>query len=192
MSRWARSGAAVAITLSALAAGAGLPGLAAGAASPTATDLKGKVRELRFETRDLRFEIVSIDGSVSDVRTTTKVEVTLAADVLFAFDKADLAPVSQATLSELAPQIGTQAKGTVKIDGYTDAKGQAAYNQDLSERRAQAVQKELEGKLAGKTVTFAATGHGATDFIAPNAKPDGSDDPDGRAKNRRVTITYNR
>jgi len=52
------------------------------------------------------------------------------------------------------------------------------------------VQTEIEGKLGGKPVAFAATGHGARDFVAPNAKPDGSDDPDGRARNRRVTITY--
>jgi outer membrane protein OmpA-like peptidoglycan-associated protein len=35
-----------------------------------------------------------------------------------------------------------------------------------------------------------ATGHGSRQPVAPNAAPDGSDDPDGRALNRRVTVTY--
>jgi OOP family OmpA-OmpF porin len=166
----------------------GATGSPVGAAAPSG--YKIDIRDLKGETRDYTFRVESMDGRSSDVRTPTQVTVTLSADVLFAFDKAELTPAAEAALGDLAPKIAREAKGTVKIDGYTDAKGEVAYNQDLSERRATAVETAIEARLGGTPVTFVATGHGARDFVAPNAKPDGSDDPDGRAKNRRVTITY--
>jgi outer membrane protein OmpA-like peptidoglycan-associated protein len=75
----------------------------------------------------------------------------------------------------------------VRIEGYTDGKGSDSYNQKLSLRRAESVKKWLETHgLAG--IRFSAAGFGAKNPVAPNTKPDGSDDPEGRQKNRRVEI----
>jgi OOP family OmpA-OmpF porin len=186
MSRWARSGAVV-VALAAVAGAATVAGDPAGAQG---TDLGSEVRDLTMEVRGLRFEVVSLDNSVTDVVTPEQEQVTLAADVFFAFDKDSLTIPAAAALSDLAPRIAQRAKGTVTIDGYTDAQGAAAYNVDLSKRRAMAVQAELERRLSGRTLAFVSVGHGATDYIAPNTNPDGSDNPTGRARNRRVTITY--
>ncbi len=77
----------------------------------------------------------------------------------------------------------------MRIDGYTDAKGSDAYNQGLSERRAEAVRRWFVANEGLQEVKFAAKGFGAKNPVAPNTKPDGSDDPNGRQKNRRVEIT---
>jgi outer membrane protein OmpA-like peptidoglycan-associated protein len=116
------------------------------------------------------------------------VRIDLAADVLFDFDKADLLPKAQQTLSQAAGIIREKAKGKVRIDGYTDAKGADAYNQRLSERRAAAVETWFKTKGNLKDVSFVTQGFGAKNPVAPNTKPDGSDDPAGRQRNRRVEI----
>lgn len=134
--------------------------------------------------------VESISGDVRTEETPKQVQVTLAADVLFAFDRADLPPETAARIAEVANEIEHRAKGPVAIVGHTDAKGSAAYNADLSLRRATAVRDALAAKAPGHRFTVA--GKGATEPVAPNQKGDGSDDPAGRARNRRVTITYAR
>jgi len=73
----------------------------------------------------------------------------------------------------------------VKIDGHTDSKGTEAYNQVLSENRAKAA-KDYLVKLGVKKDRIITAGFGELKPIAPNENPDGSDNPEGRAKNRRV------
>jgi outer membrane protein OmpA-like peptidoglycan-associated protein len=63
-----------------------------------------------------------------------------------------------------------------------------AHNQTLSEQRATAVQAALEPALGRSDLTTDVSGRGSADPVAPNSI-DGSDNPDGRAANRRVTIT---
>ena len=152
---------------------------------------QGHVNDLVFHVADLVYRVDDMGGKIESLQvkeTSTEVRIDLSADVLFAFDKADLLPKAQQTLSQAAAIIRDKAKGTVRIDGYTDAKGSDAYNQSLSERRAAAVESwfKVTGHL--KDVSFVAKGFGATNPVAPNTKPDGSDDPEGRQKNRRVAI----
>jgi len=152
----------------------------------------GNILSLQFLTRDLDFKVIDTGGKVQNLEvreTPTEIRIELAADVLFAFDQATLLPKAQAALQQAAAVIRDKAKGTVRIDGYTDAKGSAAYNRKLSERRANAVRDWLVRREGLKRVKFATQGFGASKPVAPNTKPDGSDDPEGRQKNRRVEIT---
>jgi outer membrane protein OmpA-like peptidoglycan-associated protein len=80
----------------------------------------------------------------------------------------------------------------VTIEGHTDDKGPVDYNQRLSERRAAAVQRWLAGNGGLKGVAMKTRGWGATKPVAPNTRPDGSDDPAGRQRNRRVEIVIAR
>jgi outer membrane protein OmpA-like peptidoglycan-associated protein len=186
MSRSRNAAAVVATALTAVL-------LTATAAGAQSAGMKTDIRDLKFERpRGLVFKVESIDGSFSDVQTDTEVKLTLAADVFFAFDKAELAPAAESVLADAAKRISAEAKGTVKIDGYTDSLGAAVYNRDLSQRRAEAVKAFLDKRKGVAAVTFVATGHGATDFVAENKKSDGSDNPEGRARNRRVAIAFNR
>ena len=74
------------------------------------------------------------------------------------------------------------------IEGHTDGKGTHPYNMKLSENRAESVKTWLvqNSSVAGSRITT--QGWGETKPVAPNKKPDGSDDPEGRQKNRRVEI----
>ncbi len=160
--------------------------------SAPAANLASSIRDLQFSTRDLDFKVEDTGGKVQDLEvkeTPTEIHIELAADVLFDFDKATLLPKAQAALKQAATVIRDKAKGTVRIDGYTDAKGSAAYNQKLSVKRANAVRDWFvrQGGLTG--VRFATQGYGARNPVAPNTHPDGSDNPEGRQKNRRVEIT---
>jgi outer membrane protein OmpA-like peptidoglycan-associated protein len=120
--------------------------------------------------------------------TGAEIRIELAADVLFDFDKADIKPAAQEALKQAAGLIRDKAKGAVRIEGHTDSKGSDAYNQKLSERRAAAVKTWLAEREGLQGVQFVAQGFGAKRPKVPNTKPDGSDDPEGRQKNRRVEI----
>jgi outer membrane protein OmpA-like peptidoglycan-associated protein len=113
--------------------------------------------------------------------------LTVGDDTLFEFDKATLAADAPETLAALGPLIRQAGAHPVTIVGHTDAIGSNAYNQKLSEARARAVRDWLAGHgfLAAGTPVV---GRGKTQPIAPNAKPDGTDDPEGRRKNRRVEV----
>ena len=128
------------------------------------------------------------DGTESVVRKGDQLEVTLATDVLFEFNSATLAPSATASLAALAPRIASSAAhGVVSIVGHTDSVGADAFNQSLSEARAQAVQAVLAA--ARPDLQFQVSGRGASEPVAPNQIA-GHDNPEGRARNRRVTITF--
>lgn len=151
---------------------------------------KFKVIDIVFKGLDLVFKVESFGGQVADLQvkeTETEVRVELAADVLFEFDKATLLPKAEETLTKARDFIRERAAGAVRIEGHTDAKGDDAYNQRLSERRAQSVRQWFVRNGLGN-LRFSSRGLGETQPVAPNAKPDGSDDPEGRQKNRRVEI----
>lgn len=176
------------MTLRKLASGAVLLAGLAGA--------RAGVQELqKFKIIDLVFRVESVGGQVEDLKvkeTETEVRIDLAADVLFDFDKADIKAVAADTLKQVAKVIREKARGSVRIEGYTDAKGSDAYNQGLSERRAASVKKWLVEKDGLKDIRFLTSGYGAKSPVAPNTKPDGSDDPEGRQKNRRVVIVVSK
>ena len=75
----------------------------------------------------------------------------------------------------------------VEISGHTDSKGDDAYNQKLSEERAQAVVTHLitNGISADRMI---AKGYGKTMPAAANKKVNGKDNPEGRQLNRRVEL----
>jgi len=157
----------------------------AGAQPATAVDMQHTIR-------DLVFTVIDLGGKVQDLQikqTETEMRIELAADVLFDFDKDTLKPVAQETLQKAATVIREQTKGKIRIDGHTDAKGDDNYNRKLSQRRAAAVKNWLaqKGNLGSRPMST--HGFGEQKPVAPNSKPDGSDDPEGRQKNRRVEIT---
>jgi outer membrane protein OmpA-like peptidoglycan-associated protein len=152
--------------------------------SQTADPAKNKILDLVFHVEDL-------GGKVQDLQvkeTGEEIRIDLAADVLFDFDKADLRPAAQQTLHQAADIIRQKSKGTVRIEGHTDSKGNDAYNQKLSERRAASVKTWFTDREGLRNVQFSTQGFGAKKPVASNTQPDGSDDPEGRQKNRRVEI----
>jgi outer membrane protein OmpA-like peptidoglycan-associated protein len=152
----------------------------------------GRTLDLTFATQDLKFVVEDVAGKETTLQvkeTPTETRIALSADVLFDFDKADILPKAQGALHQVATVIREKRTGRpVRIEGYTDSKGSDPYNQRLSGRRADAVKGWLLQKEGLNDVKFLTQGFGATRPVAPNTKPDGSDDPEGRQKNRRVEI----
>ena len=165
------------------------------AALPNAT--RRPIVETRREIVPRTREIVGISRGVESLLTELnaqvrgrEVRIALSADVLFDFDKATLGPEAAPALQKVADVLKQYPKGNARVEGHTDAKGDAAYNQKLSERRAETVRKWLMDH--GVTMKLAAKGWGKTKPVAPNTRPDGKDDPEGRKKNRRVEIAFER
>ena len=149
----------------------------------------------KIQILDLIFKVENLAGKVQDLQvkeTDLEIRIELAADVLFDFDKADIRPDAQNALKQAADIVRDKAKGTVRVEGHTDGKGSESYNQKLSDRRANSVKDWFVKKEGLKNVKFSTRGFGAKNPVAPNTKTDGSDDPDGRQKNRRVEIVISK
>lgn len=111
--------------------------------------------------------------------------ITLNDRVLFDFDKSDIRPDAAQLLDTLAGAL-VQVKATgMEVRGHTDSKGDDAYNQQLSERRAASVLAALRSRGAAQDVE--AKGFGEREPVAPN-DIQGKDNPGGRQLNRRVEI----
>ncbi|MGD0791290.1 MAG: OmpA family protein [Terriglobales bacterium] len=137
--------------------------------------------------------ITLVAAAVPEVEKVESVEkgctqqLTVGSDALFAFAEATLTPTAQKTLGALGPAIKIAGEHPVQIRGYTDSIGSDGYNQLLSEQRARAVRDWLAAHhyIAATTPI---QGFGKRDPVAPNTNPNGSDNPAGRAKNRRVEV----
>jgi len=101
--------------------------------------------------------------------------------VHFDFNKYNIRPDAVPILDEAVEILDKHPGVTVDVNGYCDIIGSIAYNQRLSERRAEAVASYLESK--GIVVSrLVAHGYGKTHFVASN------DTAEGRAQNRRVEL----
>ena len=134
---------------------------------------------------------VELEKILSDLgarKVGTEILISLSGDVLFDFDKWEIKQEAQKELAKLVRAISELNKKNVAIEGHTDSRGSEVYNLKLSQKRAEAVKTwfETKGDLAG--VTFKTIGYGESKPAAPNKNPDGSDNPEGRTKNRRVEI----
>jgi outer membrane protein OmpA-like peptidoglycan-associated protein len=143
----------------------GLGGAGAGgiAAAGTTLGLEGALKELQAEV------------------TPQEIKIDLSADVLFDFDKADLKPAAEEKLQNLLTVVNSRPGASVAIEGHTDVRGDAPYNQALSQRRAESVRTWLtqHGVAAGR---LGATGAGESRPLRT-----GSSEADHQA-NRRVEI----
>ncbi|MGY0797882.1 OmpA family protein [Lysobacter sp. A286] len=108
--------------------------------------------------------------------------------VNFDFDKSTLRPDAVAILSEAVQILQRYPDLKVEVAGHTDSKGTDAYNQSLSERRATAVYDYLSSNGVDASRMVGPNGYGESRPIAPNTNPDGSDNPEGRAQNRRTEL----
>jgi outer membrane protein OmpA-like peptidoglycan-associated protein len=104
------------------------------------------------------------------------------ASVHFAFNKAILTRDDKEKLDDFAAQLNGTKGYILEVTGGTDSVGSAAYNYDLSQRRAQIVVQYLAAKYGVPPHKFYLIGIGKDQAVAPNSTSA------GRAKNRRVEI----
>ena len=126
----------------------------------------------------------ALDDSTSTHTGSKDITVTLASDVTFASDSADLTPAAETQLQSVATQLNQYPDGgTLTIVGHTDDVQDDAYNQTLSEKRANAVKTRLAQLTKLDKWQTTVSGKGESE---PEIK-DTSDE--ARAVNRRVEIT---
>ncbi|MBC9932625.1 OmpA family protein [Chitinophaga qingshengii] len=109
-------------------------------------------------------------------------------NVYYDYDKATLKPESFASLDKLVTLLQENPAMEIELTAHTDSIGTRRYNQRLSEARARSCVDYLVEKGIDRH-RLASKGYGASMPIAPNSLPDGSDNPEGRQKNRRTTFT---
>ena len=155
------------------------------AVTPKAIGIASKVLDIVGAARGVEGTLVDLGAKV----TETEIKIALSGDILFDFDKDTLRPDAFPTLQKVAEVIANYPGAPVLIEGHTDSKGKDGYNLKLSDRRANSVKKWLVENAGADAGHIKTKGWGEAKPVAPNEKPDGSDDPDGRQKNRRVEIT---
>lgn len=154
-----------------------------------AQNVGGKGEGTAGASSTLKSEVVDLKAAGAEIKeSAAEIKISLQGEILFDFDKSDIRTAAEPTLAQVAKMIGSYSKAQVLIEGYTDAKGSYSYNAKLSDRRAVSVKNWFakHGVAANSVQTH---GWGAAKPVAPNRHADGSDDPDGRQKNRRVEIT---
>lgn len=141
----------------------------------------GKYMDKQAEELEEEVEAATVE------RVGEGILLTFDSGLLFGYDSYQLTETTKENLREMANIMQKYAETDIMITGHTDAKGSEEYNQKLSERRANAVADFL--KIQGiPSARIQTEGEGELDPVAPNENADGSDNPDGRAQNRRVEV----
>jgi outer membrane protein OmpA-like peptidoglycan-associated protein len=145
--------------------------LGAGTGALIGSDLDRQAAELRG----------SLNSNISVTNAGDYLIVNMPQDLLFATDSATVRSDLTADLRTVASSLLRYPNSRIEVIGHTDNTGTAAYNQDLSQRRAVAVSGVLrDNGVPG--ARLAAYGRGEDQPVASNLTPE------GRAQNRRVEI----
>jgi outer membrane protein OmpA-like peptidoglycan-associated protein len=121
-------------------------------------------------------EVMVEEVAVAEPAEAVRVEL----DVKFDFDKAQVKQESYGDIKALADFMKQYPQTSTVVEGHTDSVGSDAYNQGLSERRANAVREVLVNQYGVESGRVQAVGYGESRPVADNATAD------GRAINRRV------
>lgn len=144
------------------------------AAAQTAQQrVRSEQSQLREEKRQL--------SALKARQTARGLQLTLASNLLFSNASSTLKAGGTQQLGRLADFMRRHPKTRIIIEGYTDNRGPAAYNQRLSQARAQAVADAIESEGVSQS-RIQAIGRGENFPVASNATPA------GRLQNRRVDI----
>ncbi len=142
-----------------------------------------------FTDAELAAGITPLNRNVTDVASKSRDGrddvIRLETDILFAFGKSALSEAARARIGRLVADLPRGLR--IEVGGHTDSIGTAAANQRLSVARAKAVAAAIA--RARPDLKLAVRGYGETRPVASNGRP-GRDDPEGRAKKRRVELRY--
>lgn len=162
---------------------------------PDSAEIAASISSLAIDIRRIeipppdRLEIPAPRSLRVDVEDDDQTTITLSADVLFAFDEDALNARSEQIVQTIADEKLLDTEGPIQVVGHTDSIGDDAYNQGLSERRAAAVAAALRAVL-GASREIEEDGRSFHEPVAENTLPNGDDNPEGRAQNRRVEIIF--
>jgi outer membrane protein OmpA-like peptidoglycan-associated protein len=155
-------------------------------------ELKEKRLELEKKELDLQRREAALEAAKKDLamqESAGAITMNLEGDVLFDFDKSELRPEARDALGKVAAVIAAFPESNVLIEGHTDSKGSPKANLALSKKRAESVKNWLVKEKGLSADNITTEGLGESKPVAENKNADGTDNPEGRQKNRRVTIT---
>ena len=179
-----REGVGVGVGAAAGAAlGAAIPGnrLATGAAGAVGGALVGGLIGSALDQQAGELRNGFGDPRIQVINTGSYLKVIMPEAILFATDSATVSPALYGQLDVLAQHLRKYPESTVQVVGHTDSTGSDAYNQQLSQQRANSVTSVLSSNGVG-AARLQAVGQGESQPIASNATVE------GRAQNRRVEI----
>jgi len=146
-----------------------------------AAEAQRQAQQSQQSAADAREKLRSQLNSVLQTTETARGLIVHMGDVLFDTNKYTLKPNAQVSLAKVATILTLYPNLKVQVEGYTDSTGAPAYNQTLSENRADSVRNFLVQNGVPQT-SVTAQGFGATDFVADNSTAS------GRQQNRRVNL----
>jgi outer membrane protein OmpA-like peptidoglycan-associated protein len=151
------------------------------AAAAAAASANEQLQQAQREKKELRAQLLQQFNSILETRDTARGLVVNMSDVLFDTGKHTLRPLAREKLAKISGIMLAYPGLKLGIEGNTDSVGGEAYNQDLSERRAESVRSYLaEQGIPGPSMT--AVGFGKTQPVASNSTAE------GRQQNRRVEL----
>lgn len=143
-----------------------------------------RAAELERQTAAMRAEAARLQQQLAELEarpTERGLVLTLGSDVLFDFDRYDLKPGAERTVSRIAEFLNEYEERQVLIEGFTDSVGSREYNMGLSQRRANAVRTALVQRDVDPA-RIRVRGYGPDFPVASN------DSDAGRQLNRRVEV----
>lgn len=152
---------------------------AEGVAQAQTSAAKKESRNMVLQSRQSEIQELREKLSALKPRQTARGIVLTIGNVLFAFDSANLSAAAQEPLGKLASFLQAHPGDRVRVEGYTDSVGSDAYNQRLSEQRAQSVATAMIQRGVDPA-RMTVVGYGEANPVAPNTTKY------GRQQNRRV------
>ena len=143
-----------------------------------------------LESTEVENSELNISKTLSDLdakQTDEGLVINLPENILFDFDKSEIKNQAEPTLRKINELLKYYKDSPMQINGHTDSKGSDSYNQQLSEKRANAVKEYLAKNFEADANRLKTKGFGESKPIAEN-EANGADNPEGREKNRRVEV----
>lgn len=155
--------------------------------------LRRRERELLAARREARQAQERADEAIAALQEFADVRegqgetiITIPGEILFVYDEAELRPLARRRLGQVASALKNQpGEYEIVVEGHTDSRGSDEYNMELSQRRAESVERFLV-EQGVQDDRIRAVGRGEQEPIASN------DSPENRANNRRVEIILRR
>jgi len=136
------------------------------------------------QEKQLRQQMQGTGVDVQRNAQTGAVDLIMPGAITFATGRSDINPSFAGTLSQLAQTLNGNTQQTISVRGYTDNVGNASFNQQLSQDRANSVANYLARNGVASS-RLQAVGYGMNDPVASNATEQ------GRSQNRRVELSIN-
>jgi outer membrane protein OmpA-like peptidoglycan-associated protein len=154
-------------------------------AKSQAETAKSQAETAKNEAQAVQSQLESARQQLQDLQAkqTERGMVVTLGDVLFDTGRATLKPGAERALERLAQFLKTNPGTRIIVEGHTDSVGSEAYNEELSQRRAQAVTEALRARGI-PAEQYQAKGLGKAYPVASN------ETPAGRQQNRRVEIVF--